>query len=129
MESAHFKDTELACHHCEVNLCKQELLDALEALRLEVGLPIVVDDAYRCPVHNAAVGGVPDSQHVQGIAADIHVVNMTASQLEAYARRVLGINGIGRSDTLNYIHIDTRTTPAKWCYAKTGAVEAYYPAG
>ena len=45
----------------------------LEAVRFHFGLPIVVHDAYRLPEHNAAVGGVPESDHLTGRAADFHV--------------------------------------------------------
>ena len=43
----------------------------LEPARLRLGLPIVVNSGYRCNVHNAAVGGVANSQHMRGEAADI----------------------------------------------------------
>jgi uncharacterized protein YcbK (DUF882 family) len=129
MESEHFKDAELACHHCGVNLCQQELLDALEALRVAIGKPILVDDAYRCAVHNAEVGGAPHSEHLQGIAADIRVEGMTAAELEAVARQIPAFRGIGRSDQPPYLHVDTRAIAAEWCYTSTGTVIAYYAPG
>ena len=36
------------------------------SLRERVGAPIIVTSGYRCPVHNANVNGVPNSQHVLG---------------------------------------------------------------
>jgi len=44
----------------------------LEPLREAYGKPIYVTSGYRCPKHNAAVGGVKNSQHMAGEAADIH---------------------------------------------------------
>jgi len=35
-----------------------------------LGRTIEISSAYRCPQLNAAVGGAPSSQHVQGLAAD-----------------------------------------------------------
>ena len=35
------------------------------------GKPLKVNSGYRCKALNAAVGGVPTSQHVKGEAADI----------------------------------------------------------
>ena len=67
----YFSDQELACKHCGVNGTTQALRDALDQFREAVGKPVIVDDAYRCPVHNAQVGGVPHSQHLEGNAADI----------------------------------------------------------
>lgn len=43
----------------------------LQPLRTAVGVPMPVNSGYRCPELNAAVGGVPTSQHLKGEAADI----------------------------------------------------------
>lgn len=130
MHSAHFSDSELACHHCNVNGVVQELLDALEALRLKVGAPIVVNCAYRCPAHNAAVGGVRDSQHVLGRAADIQVAGKTARALYGAALQVPQIKGLGVSDHQGYLHIDVRESilSARWCYSDTGGVIPFHEA-
>lgn len=98
----------------------------LEQFRAEAGAPVQVDDAYRCPVHNAQVGGVKDSQHGLGNAADVKIAGMTGAQLEAIARRCPLVKGIGRSDFADYIHLDVGP-PREWCYSRTGAQEAYYP--
>ena len=45
--------------------------NVLDPLRDEYGKPIYVNSGYRCAKHNAAVGGVPKSQHKVGEAADI----------------------------------------------------------
>lgn len=42
----------------------------LEQVRALLGAPMHIDSGYRCPALNKAVGGVPDSAHVQGYAAD-----------------------------------------------------------
>lgn len=55
------------------NLCQQ----VLEPLREHFGIPIVVSSGYRCPALNQAVGGVPNSQHLTGEAADIVMSNLT----------------------------------------------------
>ena len=49
------------------NLCEQ----VLEPLREHFGEPIYISSGYRCPQLNRAVGGVPNSQHMRGEAADI----------------------------------------------------------
>ena len=46
--------------------------DVLDPAREKLGMPIVVNSGFRCPVHNKAVGGVYNSQHVCGQAADVH---------------------------------------------------------
>ena len=45
--------------------------NVLDPLREKYGKPIVVNSGFRCPKHNLAVGGVTNSQHVKGEAADI----------------------------------------------------------
>jgi hypothetical protein len=43
----------------------------LDAWRVAYGGPRIVNSAYRNPVHNNAVGGVPASRHLFGDAADL----------------------------------------------------------
>lgn len=128
--SEHFSTAELKCPHCGANLCTPELLDALERFRLAVGSrPVKVNSAYRCMIHNAAVGGKPKSEHMLGLAADIHVDGMTPAEMEKAARTIPIIRGIGRADHQNYIHIDVRNTLtlAQWCYDREGKTCSYFP--
>ncbi len=141
--SEHFPDHELACRGidcneveplkpirgCGKNECKPELLEALEDFRAKVGKPVIVDSGYRCKIHNEAVGGKENSQHLLGEAADIRVKGMTAGQLEAIARTIPAIKGIGRADHAQYLHIDVRSSPTviAWTYGMDGRTEPYYP--
>lgn len=45
--------------------------EILQPLRDQLGRPIVVSSGYRSPALNRAVGGSPNSAHMQGRAADI----------------------------------------------------------
>lgn len=47
--------------------------NVLDPIREWYGKPIYVNSGYRCPELNKAVGGVNNSQHVNGQAADIDV--------------------------------------------------------
>lgn len=47
--------------------------EVLEPLRQHVGKPVLIGSGYRCPKLNKAVGGVANSQHMTGEAADIHL--------------------------------------------------------
>ena len=43
----------------------------LDPIRRRYGAPIIVTSGYRCPALNTAVGGVVNSHHIVGCAADI----------------------------------------------------------
>ena len=43
----------------------------LDPIRRRYGAPIIVTSGYRCPALNTAVGGVTNSHHIIGCAADI----------------------------------------------------------
>ena len=53
------------------NLC----LEVLQPLRDYVGAPVHINSGYRCKALNLAVGGVKNSQHLRGEAADIRIAS------------------------------------------------------
>lgn len=63
--SENFSRAEMECK-CGCGTCNvsERLLTMLERLRHQLGRPIHINSGCRCPKHNAAVGGVPDSAHV-----------------------------------------------------------------
>ena len=52
-------------------LCRE----VLEPARAVIGEPIHITSGYRCLALNRAVGGVAQSYHVRGLAADLHIVS------------------------------------------------------
>lgn len=65
----------------EVKARLTELVDeVLDPLRDWYGRPIRVNSGFRCPRLNEAVGGVEDSQHVRGEAADIDTGNVVENR-------------------------------------------------
>jgi len=54
---------------------KRLAVEVLQPIREAWGQPIVITSGYRCPALNKAVGGVKNSQHVLGQAADIKAAN------------------------------------------------------
>ena len=67
-------------------LCQQ----VLEPLRQWWGGPIIVSSGYRSPELNHAVGGVSNSQHLKGEAADI-----VTARLQSTSSSPLGEAGVG----------------------------------
>ena len=70
----YFKTEELACKCCGVDKTTEHFKEKLDELRECYGKPLIINCAYRCQKHNAEVGGVKNSQHLLGIAADIKCV-------------------------------------------------------
>lgn len=113
--SAHFSKAELACHCCGQLKIDTALVDGLEQLRALAGKPVVVHDGYRCPEHNQKVGGVPDSEHTRGNAADISIPGLSLQQMYELALQVPVFlqGGIGVYDS-SFLHLDTRPHSARW---------------
>jgi len=111
MSSTYFSDEELQCHCCGegAEIVSPRLLELLDQLRENIGGPIEISCAYRCPDHNREVGGVPDSQHVLGTAADVQTPNFdwcnTPEQLHWFCEQ-LPFDGIGLYDW--GCHVDVR---------------------
>lgn len=60
----------------EARACLKRLaVEILQPIRDAWGKPIVISSGYRCPKLNAIVGGVKNSQHILGQAADIKASN------------------------------------------------------
>lgn len=115
--SKDFSIREFACHCCGATTLITRLVEALQRLRDDLGRPILVLSGYRCPVHNAEVGGAKDSQHMKGQAADIRVAGMDVDALAAAALKVKGFaeGGVGRYYLQNFVHVDVREDgPARW---------------
>lgn len=66
------------------------LADYLDGIREKLGKPILVSSGYRCPVLNKAVGGVANSQHQKGLAADLVCADM--AKLESVLRETGGFD-------------------------------------
>ena len=60
-------------------------IHVLQPLRDTVGAPVYINSGYRSKRLNARVGGVPNSYHLLGKAADIHCDNL------AYAKVIFDI--------------------------------------
>ena len=72
---------------------KEALVRIADQLRKNLGVPITVVSGLRCPRHNASptVGGVENSQHMYGEAADIYAAGCTQAQVEAELDAIGGV--------------------------------------
>lgn len=62
-----------------INLLVDNVLDPIRDI---VNTPIIITSGYRCPQVNRLVGGVDNSQHMLGCAADFHVMGFTPSMMQ-----------------------------------------------
>jgi hypothetical protein len=57
------------------------LAKLLDQVRKCLGKPVMVNSGFRCKELNTLVGGQPNSQHLEGCAADIRVSGMTPDEV------------------------------------------------
>lgn len=67
----YFQPKEFACHCCGKGQPAALLAYELDVFRRAWGHPVRVNSSFRCPRHNAEVGGAASSRHMIGCAADI----------------------------------------------------------
>lgn len=85
-----------------------------DEIRARIGKPISINSGLRCKTHNANVGGVSNSQHLFGNAADLGCPSgFTPTQMASIAEEIMcNTGGIG---TYSWgIHIDTRSAKSRW---------------
>lgn len=106
----HFRVSEFACKcgQCGpkggADRMSSELLERLEEARELAGIPFVISSGFRCPAHNKAVGGVPDSAHARGHAVDIRCVDSHSRFVIVQALLDAGFRRIELAPT--WIHVD-----------------------
>lgn len=110
----HFSLAEFACAHGACPHCggvvkiEPKLVYGLEAIRSRLGKPIHIASGYRCAAHNREVGGLPDSFHVQGKAADLASIDTTKAAIARVALELgdlrVGFYSKGGNQVL---HVDT----------------------
>ena len=94
-----------------------KLASQLQFLRDYTGRPITINSAYRCPEHNAKVGGSKTSQHLLGKAADITIQSLKPAEVFVLIEDLIDMGhllqgGLGLYDT--FVHYDIRKTKARW---------------
>ena len=111
----HFNSDEFACQcGCGYDDIDMNLVEKLEELRNAVDEPLIITSGCRCPEHNAEVGGVSNSQHVYGKAADVELPDGYTVDEFADLAEDIGFDGIGKYDW--GIHVDVRGYDARWDY-------------
>lgn len=98
--------SDFACRCCGKNLIKEEIVILCNDIETKLGLSLKVNSGYRCERHNAAVGGQPNSEHMQGNAADITCPDI--QKLAKLCQRLWNTSEIGGLGLYSrFCHVDT----------------------
>jgi len=92
------------------------LVKALEEIREKGGgQTLHITSAYRPPAYNRKVGGVGNSTHIDGLAADIYTDHLRTKALWEICDQVIGDKGgVGFYPNQGFVHIDVRGYGARW---------------
>ena len=101
-----FTFEELRCPCCHEMEIDEDFLDTLQDMRDELGQPCIVTSGFRCEEHNRDVGGALRSQHMSGLAIDIHCIDARFRYDLIKAAMFAGFTGIIAND--DYLHLDLR---------------------
>lgn len=116
--SEHFKADEFMPHNGSYRFLRvsPELVRRLEKIRTALGgAPITILSAYRPPEYNESVGGVVNSSHLDGLAADISAAGISTAALRKICENVIGDDGgVGYYPTQQFCHIDVRGQHSRW---------------
>lgn len=107
----YFKRNEFRCK-CGGRYCngfpaepKEPLVRLLDAARAHFGRPAHIISGLRCPSWNRIQGGVVNSQHMYGEAADVRIDGVTADELQAFFQGRPGVRYTYEINSTN-VHVD-----------------------
>lgn len=124
-----FTKEEFDCN-CDCGVCEMpinvyhnmvKVANQLQTLRDYIGKPIQVNSAWRSEEYNASIGGVKNSQHIMGRAADIVIKGMTPIEVSKIIEELISKGDMlqgGLGIYSSFVHYDIRGTKARWDYSK-----------
>jgi hypothetical protein len=96
----------------------KDVATQLEIIRNHFGSrPITIHSGYRTAQHNRAVGGVPNSYHKIGMAADFSILNTPAKEVQKEVKKLIqkGVIVAGGLGSYNsFTHYDIRGHFKAW---------------
>jgi hypothetical protein len=111
-DSSYFQSGEFACKcGCGTNKVKQPLIDMLNVIREKLGVPITVTSGTRCVKRNKEAGGVANSNHLSGEAADIQAKGIAPEAVRNIIRELWAngklpdLAGLGSYKTFTHVDI------------------------
>lgn len=110
----YFKDSEFKMGKALVfHKMDAEFLELLDNLRECVNEPLIINSSYRSENYNKSIRGSKNSQHIKGIAVDLHCDNGKLRLKIVENALALGLT-VGVAKT--FIHIDNRLNQIVFTY-------------
>ena len=97
---------------------KHGILTMLDKARDIANVPFVITSGYRTVEHNHMVGGVDNSAHVGGYAADIRYAGEAMAVTIIAALTLAGFRRIGKGKTFIHADDDPSKRAAYWDYSQ-----------
>lgn len=88
----------------------------LEPFREKLGKPVAINSGYRSKAVNAAVGGVSDSYHLRGLAADIRCSGLSDGREKLALLKDIekvDLAMLERKGRSVWVHVQTSHTPRR----------------
>lgn len=98
-----------------------KLVGQLQFLRDYTGRAIKINSGYRSPEYNAKIGGVKNSQHILGKAADIRIEGMKPKEVHSIIEELISKGDMlqgGLGLYSSFVHYDFRGRKARWDFSK-----------
>ena len=96
---------------------EEEFLELIDCAREEAEIPFKITSGFRTTEHNKSVGGVENSSHIKGCAADISCTSSSQRSIMVRALVNVGFTRLGIAKS--FIHVDNdlmKTHPVIWTY-------------
>ena len=84
----------------------ERMVRIADQLRKNLGVPITIVSGLRCKTWNAIQGGVVNSQHMYGEAADIYAKGVSQSRVEAELDKIGGVRYHYPITSSSNVHFD-----------------------
>lgn len=88
------------------NNMQDAFISRLHQARVLADTKFKINSGYRSPQHNATVGGISNSSHTKGLAADISVTSTKNRFLIINSLLQVGFNRIGVYKTFCHVDLD-----------------------
>ena len=112
----YFNRSEFACKcGCGFDTVDAELLELVTMVREYFHCPVTITSGCRCEDYNQRCGGVSNSYHKLGRAADIIVRDADPADVAKFLEDMCEAPGVG--DYSTFTHVDSRDGKARWCGA------------